>query len=288
MEELSSITRKYRSDYIERSFASLDGIKGFASTFYKDVAEIYDCITRLKNIERNPTGFSIEDAPALGLLVRIWKLLKEVIDYYDKDNAEIIGIMERPIIEASTIASYLLTSPPDVMADYRKCSYKDRLRILRDMEGGSPFFSTKSGQRVLKSVTEKLSMEGFDKDSFFDQKKNRWKLQGKSFYDIFADIEHADLYACTYGMMSESIHGSWNESLDWCLVREDDGTYKANPYSYPADIRFVTPLLRFTTRPYRLWCQRIDVYDEEIKGTLDWIERVNTRLFHAFDGLFDE
>jgi hypothetical protein len=288
MEELYFITTKYQPDYIGESFASLEGINVFALTFYKDVAEIYDCLTRLKNIERNPTGFSIDDAPALGLLVRIWKLLKEVIKYYEQDNAEIISLLERPIIEASTLATYLISSGPEVMLDYRKCSYKDRLRILRNMEEGSPFFETKAGQRLLKSVREKLDIEGFNEDSFKEQKSNRWKLQGKSFYDIFALVEHADLYACTYGMMSESIHGSWNESLDWCLVREDDGTYRANPSSYPADIRFVSPLLRFTTTPYRLWCQRISVYDDDIEGTLDWVERVNARLFHAFDKLFDE
>ena len=288
MEELQSITEKYQPEYIDESFSSLEGVNRFALTFYKDVAEIYDCLTRLKNIERNPSGFSIDDAPVLGLLVRVWKLLKQVIEYYDQDNAEIIALLERPIIEASTIATYLLTSCPEVMLDYRKCSYKDRLRILRDLERGSTFFETKAGKRLLKSVRKKLDIEGFDKGDFKEQKDNRWKLQGKSFYEIFAQIEHADLYACTYGMMSESVHGSWNESLDWCLIPQDDGTYKANPFSYPADIRFVTPLLRFTTKPYRLWCQRIDVYDENIEGTLDWIERVNRRLFQAFDNLFDE
>lgn len=288
MKELQSITEKYQPEYIGKSFSSLEGVNSFALTFYKDVAEIYDCLTRLKNIERNPSGFSIDDAPVLGLLVRVWKLLKQVIEYYDQDNAELIALLERPIIEASTIATYLLTSGPEVMVDYRKCSYKDRLRILRDQERGVEFFETKAGKRLLKSVREKLEIEGFDSSDFKEQKGNRWKLQGKSFYDIFSQIEHADLYACTYGIMSESIHGSWNESLDWCLAPQGDGTYKANPFPYPADIRFVTPLLRFTTRPYRLWCQRIEVYDENIEGTLDWIERVNRRLFQAFDELFDE
>jgi plasmid stabilization system protein ParE len=31
---------------------------------------------------------------------------------------------------------------------------------------------------------------------------------------------------------------------------------------------------------------RIDVYDDNIKGTMDWIERVNTRLFRTFDSLY--
>lgn len=288
MEELQSITDKYQPAYVNESLSSLEGVNGFALTFYKDVAEIYDCLTRLKNIERNPSGFSIDDAPVLGLLVRVWKLLKQVIDYYEQDNAELISLLERPIIEASTIATYLMTSGPEVILDYRKCSYKDRLRILRDLEDGSVFFETKAGKRLLKSVCEKLDIEGFNKGDFKEQKGNRWKVQGKSFFDIFAQMEHASLYACTYGMMSESIHGSWNESLDWDLVRQEDGTYKANPFSYPADIRFITPLLRFTTKPFRMWCQRIDVYDQNIEATLNWIERVNLRLFQAFDQLFDE
>jgi hypothetical protein len=64
----------------------------FALTFYKDVAEIYDCLTRVRNVGRNPTGFSLDDAPILGLLVRIWKLLKEIIRYYEENNAEIIRV----------------------------------------------------------------------------------------------------------------------------------------------------------------------------------------------------
>lgn len=288
MDELYRITDKYQPDYIGQSFDTLENLNQFALTFYKDVAEIYDCLTRLKDVNRNPTGFSIDDAPILGLLVRIAKLLKEVISYYESDNAEIIAILERPLIEASTIATYLMRNGSDVMLDYRKCSYKDRLRIIREMKAGSAFFSTKAGQRLLKSVEEKLATEGFTESDFDDQKKNKWRLQGKSFFQIFSEIEHADLYPATYGMMSESIHGSWNESLDWCLTKEDDATYKANLFSYPADIRFVTPTLKFTTTPFRLWLERIDCYDDNTRGLMDWIEKVNTALFMKFDSLFDE
>jgi hypothetical protein len=44
--------------------------------------------------------------------------------------------------------------------------------------------------------------------------------------------------------------------------------------------------LNFTLRPFRMWLERIDVYDDNIKGTMDWIERVNTRLFRTFDNLY--
>jgi Family of unknown function (DUF5677) len=287
MEEIQKITEKYDIDYIKGGLNSLNEINKFALVFYKDVAEIYDCITRIKNVERNPTGYSLDDAPILGLLVRVWKLMKEVINYYERDNAEIIGILERPLIEAAVVATYLMKHDLSCIEDYRKCSYKDRLRILRDLESGSKFFETKAGNRLLRSVREKMKFENLTQSDFELQKKNKWKIQGKSFYDIFSEIEHADLYAATYGMMSESIHGSWNESMDWCLAKKDDGTFSAYPHYHSADIRFVAPTLRFTNTPFRLWLQRIDAYDNGLCELLDWVERVNTTLFMKFDEKYD-
>lgn len=288
MDEIRKITEKYDAAYIEQIGKSLGNLNKFALIFYKDVAEIYDCLTRIKNIERNPTGFSIDDAPILGLLVRIWKLLKEIIRYYEEDNAEIIGILERPLIEASIIASFLMTSDPSVIEDYRKCSYKDRLRILRDLENGSAFYETRAGKRLLKSVREKMAFENLTAKDFDVQKQNRWRIQGKSFHKIFVEMEHADLYAATYGMMSESIHGSWNESMDWCLSKNNDGTFSTHPFSHPADIRYVTPTLKFTNRPFRLWLARVEIEDDYLNAQLDWIERVNLALFRQFDAKYGD
>ena len=88
-------------------------------------------------------------------------------------------------------------------------------------------------------------------------------------------------------MMSESIHGSWNESMDWCLDRNDDGTFLPFPFHHPADIRYVTPTLKFANKPFRLWLQRIDAYDENFQNIFDWVERVNTALFRNFDDKHD-
>ena len=203
MDEILKITEKYDTQYVRDGLRSLEDINKFALGFYKDVAEIYDCLTRIKNTERNPSGFSIDDAPILGLLVRVWKLLKEIIRYYEQDNAEIISILERPLIEASVVATYLMSNDVNVLEDYRKCSYKDRLRILRDLKSGSAFYETKAGKRLLRAVQEKMEFEKLTERDFDEQKKNRWRLQGKTFYDIFAEVERENLYASTYGMMSE-------------------------------------------------------------------------------------
>lgn len=287
MDEIQNIIDRYDNAYVTESLQSLDTINQFTGTFVKDVAEIYDCITRVKNIERNPTGFSLDDAPILGLLTKIWKLLKEIVIYYEKNNAEIISLLERPLLEAAITAHYLLISDTSVMQDYRKCSYKDRLRILRDMKQGSPFFETKAGKRLLKSIEEKMLLENLTENDFQEQKANKWKLQGKSFFDIFKEIAHEDLYKCTYGMMSESVHGSWNESMDWCLQKNDDLTFSVYPFYHEADVRYICPILLFCNTPYRLWLKRIDCEDENFNNVLDWIERVNSRIYMIFDQKYD-
>lgn len=288
MDEISTVMAKYDGRYVEEKLLSAKDANEFATVFYKDVAEIYDCITRVKNTERNPTGLSIDDAPILGLLVRIWKLLKEVIKYYEQDNAEIISFLDRPMLEAAVVASYLMTKDPSVMEDYRKCSYKSRLRILKDLEHGSPFLATKAGQRILASIREKMAFENLTINDFAVQKSNKWKIQGKTFHDIFAEVEHADFYASTYGMMSETIHGSWNESMDWCLVKNDDGTFSPYPFHHPADIRYITPMLKFINRPFRLWVKRVEIDDgEHFTRLLDWIDQVNAALYMKFDQHYD-
>ena len=288
MDELDAIMEKYEDRPLREHFESLDDINRFAIQFYRDVAEIYDCLSRVKNHERNPSGYSLDDAPIIGLLVRIWKLLKETIRYHVEDNAEFVAIFQRTLIETALTATYLLKHDAAVLEDYRKCSYKDRLRILRDAKNGSAFSKTKAGKRLLRSVEKKMSLEGFTENDFSEQKKNRWRLQGKSFFEIFTELYTEQMYTCTFGMMSESVHCSWNDSMDWCLQRNDDSTFSIYPFFHPADIRYITPLLLFCNEPYALWLKRIGADDRSFTMFLDWIEAQNRNLYREFDRLYGD
>ncbi|HLD77049.1 MAG TPA: hypothetical protein VI861_02835 [Rickettsiales bacterium] len=104
MHEFKKILDSYANLNIEKEISSFEGLISFSTKFYKDVAEIYDSVTRIRNVKRNPSGFNFNDAAILGLLIRIWKILKEVIRYYEENNAQIISMLDRPIIEAAIIS----------------------------------------------------------------------------------------------------------------------------------------------------------------------------------------
>ena len=175
--------------------------------FFKDVAEILDILSRLRQVERNPNGFSIDDAPILGLLVRTWKLLKLIIWIYKEDSAEHAAIAERSLIEVAVTATYLLRSDGSTLEDYRRCSYRNRFRILQEAASEPEYFRLQPGQRLLRSINEKLRLEGLDEHSFEEQIGNDWRVQGKTFHQIFKEVIGEDLYAVAYGTFSESVHG---------------------------------------------------------------------------------
>ncbi|SFH55900.1 hypothetical protein SAMN05216299_12223 [Nitrosospira sp. Nsp14] len=75
--------------------------------------------------------------------------------------------------------------------------------------------------------------------------------------------------------------------MDWCLSRDDDGSFSPVSFHHGTDVRYVTPTLKFTNRPYRLWLDRIEASAPYLTAQLDWVERVNTALFVKFDGLYD-
>lgn len=90
MIELVKITQKYDEAFIKEGLGSVAELNKFALTFYKDVAEIYDCISRIRNIERNPNGFSLNDAPILGLLVRVGSCLRRSSATTKKTTAKLL------------------------------------------------------------------------------------------------------------------------------------------------------------------------------------------------------
>ena len=283
MEEIRQIILRHKDTDLNQYERDLRKLIDYSSTFYHDVTEIYDIVTRIKNVKRNPTGYGFNDAAILGLLIRTVKILKEVVKYYKIDNGDIVSLLDRQIIESAVTAKYLIIKGEDVIEDYRKCSYKDRLKILTDAERSPEFYKSPPGIRLKQSIIEKFTAEGFTINSFDVQKKNNWKLDGKTFYEIFSEVEPPEFYKLLYGIPSESIHGSWNDSMDYHLLKNKDGTFSAYLNYQPVDIRMVTPLLRITNDVYLLWLKRIDAEMEYITKTFQWINTVNIKLYNLFE-----
>lgn len=287
MQEIDRIWLKYKKDRILDRIESLDEVNHLALTFGRDVAQTFRLITLLRNPDRSSSRYGLSDAPVIGLLTRVAKLFRLVCTFYELDNGDYLSVFSRPLIESAIVATYLMRAGDAAIEDFRRCSYKDTLRILRDYDNGSEFFETAAGQRVLKAAKADLALEGLSRNDFDLQKQNNWRLQGKSPYKIFAEVVGEDNYPSVYGMMSESIHGSWNESMDWCLSWNNDGTLSARTRFVSVDARVILALVRYATPPYALWIERIKLRDQSLQQVLDQIQNYARTICSKFDELYD-
>ena len=286
MDEIQDIRAKYDRAYLERLFASTPEADRLALAFYEDVAEILDILSRLKNVERNPTGFSIDDAPILGLLVRTWKLLKLIVWIYKEDSAEYAAIAERSLIEVAVTATYLLRSDKSTMEDYRRCSYRNRFKMLKQAASGSESYRSKAGHRLLRSINEKLALEGLDEHSFEEQIRNDWRVQGKTFHAIFKEVVGEDLYAVAYGTSSESVHGSWQEVRSFSLRGNVARGFSLLYEPFRESVGHVSLIVPFATLPFRGWAARVQLDDLYIEEVLDFVDKLNGILFEKYGSLF--
>lgn len=283
LDELEEIFLKYETVKIPKIGSELDQLLEFSSLFFADAAEVYDIITRIRDVERNPTGFDLTDAPILGLLVKISKLLREIVVYYKASDANIISYLERQTVEAGIVAQYLLQASPETIESYRKCSYKDRLRIYEAPENEG-FFASKAGKRLKRDVQAQFKAEGLTVSSFELQKKQNWKVDGKSVRDMFQFLGMDGLYGVIYGFGSESIHASWGHSMNFDLQLNSDQTYSAYPIEIPADIRYVAPIIELCNPAFMAWAERVNL--AEHNKSLKWVAGINRHLFHAFDAVY--
>ncbi len=282
MDEIQGIRAKYDHACLERLFASTPEADELALAFYEDAAEILDILSRLKNIERNPTGFSIDDAPILGLLVRTWKLLKLIVWIYREDSAEYAAIAERSLIEAAVTATYLLRADQSTLEDYRRCSYRNRFKMLEQAASGSNYYRSTAGHRLLRSINEKLTLEGLDEHSFEEQIRNGWRVEGKTFHAIFKEVADEDMYAVAYGASSESVHGSWLEVRSFSLRGNVGRGFLPLYEPLRQSVGHVSLVLPFATLPYGGWAARVQLDVPYIEDVLGFIDKVNGRLLAKY------
>ena len=286
MEELQNILAKYDRAYLARLFASTSEADHLALTFYEDVAEILDTLTRLRNGDRNPTGFSIDDATILGLLVRTWKLLELIVWIYKEDSAEFAAIAERTLIEVAVTATYLLRSDKSTLEDYRRCSYRCRFRMREHAAAGSGYYRGKAGHRLLRSINVKLAREGLGEHDFEDQIRNDWRVEGKTFHAIFKEVVGADLYPVMYGMLSESVHGSWQDVRSFSLQGNVARGFLPLYEPLRVSIGHVSMFIPFATMPFREWAARVKLDDPYIEEVLGFVDKLGRGLFRKYDNLF--
>lgn len=148
-----------------------------------------------------------EQAPILGLYVKIYKFWKECLDVYKRGEFGVYIVYERILYEAFTKMVYLIVNGKEALDDFRLTSYKNRFdaynKTKKHVDGVNLVRNTK--------LLDDLEADGFTiEDLKTIHPKNFKKIL--DLVDKTYTREEKDLiYTLGYGLSSDAIHSDWGE-----------------------------------------------------------------------------
>ena len=192
------------------------------------------------NIKKNPKGYTIDEAPIVGLMVRSYKLYDKCVYFISKRQGEISFIFSRMIIESIITMIYLISKGRTSIQSFRKCAYRGRIQNLKILEKKKTTQKL-SGieKRMIKNIITQIEEDGFTIKELMNNKN--WLLDGKDFAQIYKDVLNNNRYSFGYGVPSENIHGGWHDLHQFYLIKDGD-SYLPNPESSDPDPRYILPL----------------------------------------------
>ena len=228
MLEINSILSKYDKKPLDSLFGSDVELNNFALTFSKDLSEIIEFTSLLSNENIRLNQYNLNECTIVGSLIRIIKYYKEILINYEQNKSEIINLFVRPLYESLITIKYLIINGEESQKNFRLISYKARFEVLKKQED----FEGKDSlqfKRLLSKINAKLDLDELTfSDLELENKKDykkKWKLDGKSFRDINKEVDIDYFYSSTYGVSSDTIHGNWQEIIDYHLTKKENGYF---------------------------------------------------------------
>ncbi len=215
---------------------------------------------------------SRDDATILGLFVKQYKYLQDIVDSYKSQNTHLFFLLQRIRYEAIIKMLYLMKHP-DARREYRIKSYKNRHNVYKEHNNDTMFLV------MISKYLEDIQKDSISIDEL-DQIKN-WKLGSINFDQMVGEVDHKENYRLAYGLPSDMIHSDWGEIRQLYLDQNEDGTLmfhdlEDKPLHYRALLYELAISCKAATS-YMKWVEDID--------NIEYSDRIKTRICEINDVL---
>lgn len=216
---------RIESDEIEQ-FTSEGDYVGLALDLLMETNS-YVCVAA--NIYKNGNGvWSRDEAVLGGHLVRLYKLIDSLLDQTCKHRREISIVLARLIFECIVNLRYLIANASDeTFRSYRIYSLQHELKLIETIEEN---IAARSGlvlpieDRMINSILSSFRASDLTRDDVSRNRQRNWN--GLNLYERAKRVGLDQAYLAVFGGGSHSIHGNWQDLLEYHLEKLDDHTYR--------------------------------------------------------------
>lgn len=169
------------------------------------------------------------DAIVVGHAVRLYKIISAMLDQTCQLRREISFMMARLAFECNVNLRYFLKnhSNSEVFNSYVQYSLQHERKLFKLIKqnisdrGGEPLPIEK---RMMESIEKSFKASNLDSNAEYPKIKN-WG--GESLFDKARSLGLDELYLVAFGGGSHTIHGNWQDLLEYHLITEEN-TFRPN------------------------------------------------------------
>lgn len=148
-----------------------------------------------------------EQAPVLGLYVKIYKFWKECLDVYKRGEFGVYIVYGRILYEAFTKMVYLIVNGKEAQDDFRLTSYKKRINAYNKTEKKVDGVNLVRNTKLL----DDLKADGFTIDDLKTIHPKNFKTIQNLVDQTYTQEERDLIYTLAHGLSSDAIHSDWGE-----------------------------------------------------------------------------
>lgn len=165
-----------------------------------------------------------------GQLVRLFKLLDALLDQTCKHRRETSIVIARLVFECIVNLRYMIANASDdLFHSYRIYSLQHELKLIELIEeniadrGGE---SLPIEDRMISSILASFQASGLAREEIANRRQRNWS--GLNLYERAKMIRLDQAYLAAFGGGSHSVHGNWQDLLEYHLEKLDDNCYRPN------------------------------------------------------------
>jgi hypothetical protein len=170
-----------------------------------------------------PHRWSRHEAVLVGHLARLYKLITALLDQTCQHRRETTFIFARLAFECIVNTNFLIKNDrPEVIASYIEYSMRHEKRLRERIRAN---IAERNGdawpieERMLRSIETSAKKSGVDLDSI--NPPQNWG--GKNLFEKAKEVGLDQAYLGAFAGPSHSVHGNWQDLLEYHLDVEEDG-----------------------------------------------------------------
>ena len=210
------------------SFVSENQHYGVAFNLFRETAGCV-CILASTTVGPEPT-WNIGQAVLGGHLVRMFKLMKFVMEESIERRDEMLSVLVRLLAECVINLRYLIrNNSTELIHSYLAYSLrheKDLADLIRKNVLDRNGIELPIEVRMLRSIQRTFDKSLFPEESLPQKKLRNWG--DKNLFEKAKDVDLGDAYLAIFGGPSRNVHGGWHDLLQYHLECESPGVFKPN------------------------------------------------------------